>query len=98
MACFLSFKQINKTRKIHTCVGCGDIIEIGSKAYSWTSVNGTVFTSYLHDECGKDVKNHCFGCKACDDGDGFPESFIYEAMKNDNDCEPCKRLKRAENG
>lgn len=96
MAEFIRFKPIKKTRKSHRCVACGDIIEKGEQAYVWVSIDGTIFTSHLHEECGKDTLNHCFSCKRCDDGDGFHEAFMWNAMSCDEDCEPCKRLRLIE--
>lgn len=96
MAEFISFKPIRKTRKPHRCTACNDSIAKGDQAYAWTSVDHTISTSHLHHECGEDVLKYCFSCKQCDDGDGFPEVFILEAMHNDSDCEPCKRLKAKE--
>lgn len=93
---FISFKPIAKTRKPHRCTACGDLIDKGQPAHAWTSVDCTMFTAHLHDECGNDVLNHCFSCGKCGDGDGYQEAFMWEAMKNDNDCEPCKRLKTKE--
>ena len=93
---FINFKLITKTRKEHRCTACGDLIEKGKPAKTWTSVDGTIFTTHLHKECGDDVLKHCFGCGKCGEGDGYQEAFMWEAMKNDVDCEPCKRLKQKE--
>lgn len=93
MAKFLSLKTISKTRKVHRCIACGDLIEQGSKAWEWTSVDSGIHTAYLHHICGEDTSSICFSCKRCDDGDGFPENFMIEAMRNDEDCQPCKRLR-----
>ena len=96
MAEYISFNPIIKTRKSHRCAACGDLIEKGQPAYAWTSVDETIFTSHLHVECGSDALNHCFACKRCDDGDGFPEAYMRYAMTCDEDCEPCKRLRAKE--
>jgi hypothetical protein len=93
MSKFIGFKKIKKTRKPHRCAACGENIKSGSVAWAWTSVDRGFFVSHVCEACGEDVQTHCFPCKQCDDGDGFPEHFIREAMNNDNDCEPCRRLR-----
>lgn len=96
MANFISFKPIAKTRKTHRCTACGDLIEKGKPAYAWTSVNDTMFTARLHDECGDDVQNHCFKCNKCADDDGYQEAFMWHAMTCGVNCKPCNRLKKFE--
>ena len=93
MAEFISFKLIKKTRKTHRCTACGELIEKGQSAYAWTSVDDEISTVYLCFGCGEDTETYCFSCRQCDDGDGYPENYIREAMLSDGDCEPCKRLR-----
>lgn len=96
MADFLRLRQINKTRKPHVCTACGGAIPVGSKAFEWVSVDGTVYSTYLDEACGEDVQNHCFSCKQCDDGDGFDIYFMSNAAHYGTACTPCERLRKAQ--
>lgn len=91
MAEFLRSTSIKSTRKIRRCFACGEIIDKGSKAVEWVSVGeGSVSSVYLHPECWEVTEGHCFGCKNCDDGDGFPERYLYESMNGGSECEGVK--------
>lgn len=93
MAEFLRSTTIKSTRKVRRCFACGEIISKGSKAVEWISAsNGSVSSVYLHPECWEATESHCFGCKNCDDGDGFTEGYLYESMNNGSECEGLKSL------
>jgi hypothetical protein len=96
MAEFLRITEVKKTRKIHRCSACGEVIEKGAPAYAWTSVDGTIFTTHLHNECGEDVQKHCFKCNKCADDDGYQESFMWHAMTCGVNCDPCNRIRNLE--
>lgn len=92
MADFLRSTPIKSTRKAHRCFGCNETIEKGSSAVVWVSVGDGVFSEHLHPECWEVTEEHCFGCKNCDDGDGFLEGYLYESMVNGSECEGVKSL------
>ena len=86
MADFLRYEPIKKTRKQHRCFACTEVIQIGSPAFKWVSVDGGLISSvYLHDKCGQIVRDKCFSCKECDDG--YYEGFIRESKLSGYDCE-----------
>ncbi|PKM69164.1 MAG: hypothetical protein CVU95_00855 [Firmicutes bacterium HGW-Firmicutes-2] len=94
MAEFLRYGHVKKTRKDKRCFACGDMIEKGSEANTWTSVDGgSVFTEYLHTECYNDLGNYCSGCRQCAESGEYWDAFMYESAINDSDCEPAKRLR-----
>lgn len=91
MAEFLRSANIKSTRKIRRCFACGEIINKGSGAVGWVSIgDGSVNSVYLHPECWSVTEDYCFGCKYCDDGDGFQERYIYESVNGGSDCEGVK--------
>lgn len=91
MAQFLRSTPIKNTKKLHRCFACGEIISIGSKAVEWVSLDGSSVSSvHLHPECWEVTEDHCFGCKNCDDGDGFLERYLYESMNGGSECEGVK--------
>lgn len=93
MAEFLRYEPVKKTRKNHVCFACRDIIETGSTAYIWVSVDAGLVTSvYLHDKCGQIVQDKCFGCKQCDNWDGFDEGFIRESKSSGYECDAVKEI------
>lgn len=93
MAEFLRSTTIKSTRKMRRCFACGEIIEKGSNAVAWVSAgDGAVFSVYLHPECWDVTEEYCFGCKNCDDGDGFLEGYLYESMNGGSECEGVKSL------
>lgn len=50
--CFYSEQWVNKTRKPHRCMWCGDIIPAGSAACHSSGVwEGDFYADYLHPEC-----------------------------------------------
>lgn len=93
MAEFLRSTTIKSTRKTRRCFACGEIINKGSNAVAWVFVDGGAVSSvYLHPECWEITEEHCFGCKNCDDGDGFIKGYLYESMSNGSECEGVKSL------
>lgn len=92
MGTFLRSVNVKSTRKIHRCFACGKIIDMGSNAVEWVSVGNSVFSEYLHPECWEVTEDYCFGCKNCDDGDGFPERYLYESINNGSECDGVKTL------
>ena len=93
MATFLKSVSIKSTRKIRRCFACGEMIDKGNPAVEWVSVgDGSVSSVYLHLECWEVTEDHCFGCKNCDDGDGFLEGYLYESMNSGSECDGIKSL------
>ncbi|SPF51191.1 hypothetical protein SBF1_50075 [Candidatus Desulfosporosinus infrequens] len=67
------------------------MIEKGSKSVEWVSTDGrTVSSVHLHPECWEVTEEYCFGCKNCDDGDGFCEGYLYESINGGSECEGVK--------
>jgi len=92
MSELISFKKVKKTRKIHHCTGCGELIKQGEPAYAWTCTdNGTIFTLYLHDKCGEMVEKYCSSCKECGE-DGLQDGFIAEAHLCGRACDAVKSI------
>lgn len=49
---FSSFRTIKKTRKEHTCDGCGKQIAAGNSAFYWAGVvEGDFYHAYMHEDC-----------------------------------------------
>jgi len=85
---FLRKTSIKSTRKIRRCFACGKIIAKGREAVEWVSAgDGSASSVYLHPECWKITEDYCFGCKNCDDGDGFQEFYLRESMNEGSRCE-----------
>lgn len=67
------------------------MIDKGNSAVEWVSVgDGTVSSIYLHPKCWKVTEDFCFGCKDCDDGDGFQEGYLKESRDEGSKCEGVK--------
>lgn len=91
MATFLRSTPILRTRKLHQCFACNEIISKRSKAVEWVSAGeGVVSSVYLHPECWQVTEDCCFSCKDCDDGEGFHERYLRESMDEGSECEGVK--------
>ena len=80
MSEFIRSGEVKKTRKLHRCHGCREVIPVKSKAYTNTSTyDGSISTTYMCKACNDYEEKKCSNCKDCYD-DGFYEGFINDCM------------------
>jgi flavoprotein len=65
---------IIKTRKDHKCHGCEEIIPKGTKTYSQTNVDDTIYTLYVCNSC----REYCGNCHECYETENAYEGYIRE--------------------
>lgn len=71
--------KIVKTRKKHRCVGCNEIIEIGTKVMKYSGVSdGKFYNSYMCDACEEFSKTECMKCRTCWDIEVCFDGYIKE--------------------
>lgn len=90
MSEFLRSTSVKSTRKPRRCFACNEMIDKGSPAVEWVSVDGgSVNSTYVHPECWNIFKSECSGCRHCND-DGYHEGFIRESLSSGYECKGVK--------